>query len=134
MGLRNGTPYTQFDSISSGRIYRTKNGLIPLEKPNYIDPEKAATESTFNIFGGKKNTKNRYKLIIKNNKDEKILSLWVYGFSLRKAKKQLLNKLTIKLKEKNIYKQTGLLKNIKYSIETYYNKKLIKKNNYVFNL
>ena len=126
MGLREGTPYSQFDSVSSGRIYRTKNGLTPMEKPNYVDPQKSAENSTSVIFaGGKKKCLKRFKLVIKNSKKIKSSSCYVFDESLGNAKKRLIEK--INEKNGNI-KLDGL----KYVIEKYENGKLIKTNNYVF--
>ena len=129
MGLRDGTPFTQFDSVSSGRIYRTKNGLTPYELPNHIDPQRASEESTRRIFGGRKKNlyisdKLRYKLIVDKNR----LSFYVFDNSLGNAKKRLLEKLIDKIKNGNIKKSNK----IEYYIETYENKKIVKTNKYVF--
>ena len=126
MGLREGTPYSQFDSITSGRIYRTKNGLTPMEKPNYVDPQKSADNATSSIFsGGKKKCLKRFKLVIENSKKIKCLSVYVFDESLGNAKKRLIEKIV----EKNSNVKLG---GLKYSIEKYENGKLINRNNYVF--
>lgn len=124
MGLNDNTPYTNFDSISSGRIYR-KNGEYKIVKSiNYINPSTSALSTTTNIFGG---SKNRYKLVTKLNTNADIISFYVFDYSLENAKHRLLIKLEEKLKNKKIKNK------LKYSIEIYEQTKLIKVNNYVFN-
>ena len=119
------SPYTQFDSVTSGRIYRTKNGLTPMEKPNYVDPSKSASESTSNIFGGNKKEMKRYKLVLENNKKINCSSVYLFDNSLRNAKKRLIHK----IQNKNNISLSGY----KYMIETYQDGRLIKTNKYVFN-